>query len=93
MLYVLRARVVEEVERPVKVEADSLEEAKELIEDAISDGEIVIEGSQVANVEFENECVGPHGHRWEEQPNTGEMFCHYCGILEADYKVIEIQET
>jgi hypothetical protein len=91
MLYVLRARVVETVEKPIEVEADSIEEAKELIEEAISDGEITIEGSQVANVEFEKECNSSyHGHRWEHSPHEDKMFCKYCGMLEADYKAIEL---
>ena len=64
----------------------------EIIGEAIEFGDITIEPSQTVNVEVEDECRGGgmHGHRWEEQPNTGEVFCHFCGILEKNYNPLEL---
>ena len=90
MIYVLRAKVVEVIKNPIEVEADSLEEAKDKIEDAISCGKITIEPEQTINVEFEVDCASFFGHRWDLSHEGGALFCKHCGMLKEDYSVIEI---
>ena len=90
MLFVLKAKIIKIVDEPIEVEASSLEEAKELIIEAINNGDIKIDHNQIINTEIEPDCESPYGHRWEYSTHESKMFCRYCGILEEDYKTIKL---
>jgi hypothetical protein len=83
MKFVLRAEFVQNLDLPFEIEADSLKEAQDLIIEEVLFGKTDV-------LKIGGECAGNHGHRWELSPHENKMFCHYCGLLEEDYKAIEL---
>ena len=91
MKYLLKAKIVQEMSNPIEVEADSLEDAKELIIDSIESCEIEVEGTQSLNIEFEQDCpASVHGHRRDWSNHEKIAFCKHCGISLEDYGVITL---
>ncbi|MFC1454359.1 hypothetical protein ACFLQL_04170 [Verrucomicrobiota bacterium] len=84
MKYTLQARIIETTGIH-DVEAKSLKEAKEKLEEAINNGDIDLEPSQQTHIEVESVCPFSHyGHRWEVgQDRT--KFCKRCGHLEDGF--------
>ena len=81
MKYLLIAKVITYSD-PIEIEAESLEEAKEMITEEIDAGIIEIESSQELNVEFDFACPdSPHGHRPEKHSTEDYFYCHYCGKI------------